>query len=72
MHWYWKVRIYNTAGDYAIVQIATPSSLRHIDIIEDFYKELTGCKMLFEGMSQQPYDNMLPLKEGFDIIWKRP
>lgn len=66
MKWYWKARIYNSNGSYAHVEITTNRDLREIDAIQDFYKELTGEKMLLEGMSETPSN----LANNFHIIWK--
>lgn len=67
MNWYWKVRIYSPNGQYAFTQVKTNRDLREIDAIQDFYFELTGCKMLLEGMSEAPFD----IHNNFNIIWKQ-
>lgn len=56
MKWYWKVRIYRDNGDYYFGQIVTNQVLIEIDTIQDFYLNMTGCKMLLEGMSESPFD----------------
>ena len=66
MNWYWKVRIYNTNGQYGMVEICTTRNLREIDAIQDAYSQLTGSKMLLEGMSERPYG----LDNNFHSIWK--
>jgi hypothetical protein len=68
--WYWKVRIYAPSGQYAFGQIRTARDLRYIDRIQDFYLELTGCKMLREGMGEQPFENVAGIDEAFDVLWK--
>jgi len=35
--------------------MVTSKELCEIDIIQDFYQTLTGCKMLLEGMSEIPF-----------------
>lgn len=70
MNWYWKVRVYNTNGFYGTSQIKTGRNLEEINVIQDFYKELTGCKMLLEGMSEIPYENISYTKDIFQMIWK--
>lgn len=61
MKWYWKVRCYVHNGGYHIRQIATDRNLLEIDIIQDFYKTFTGCKMLLEGMSEEPFLDTPPI-----------
>lgn len=56
MFWYWKVRIYFPNKCYAHAQIKTEQRLDEIDKIQSFYKELTGERMLLEGMQELPYD----------------
>jgi hypothetical protein len=68
MFWYWKARIYNSDGMYAPIYIKTNRDLREIDAIQDFYFELTECKMRLEGMSETP--PLEPPKHGFHAIWK--
>ena len=51
MKWYWKVRIYRPDGQYCQGVIETDRVLMEIDLIKDFYEEMTGCKMLLEGMA---------------------
>jgi len=69
MHWHWKVRIYNSAGAYGIGQIAVARDLAAIDCIQDFYKALTGHKLLLEGMSEQEFAGVKPIREVFEILW---
>lgn len=68
MHWYWKVRIYRPGGNYSHGQIITDRNLEQINTIQDFYKTLTGCKMLLEGMSESPYE-LLPIDAAFRPLW---
>lgn len=57
MYWYWKVRLYKPDGNsYRHAQIRTARRLEEIDIRQNFYQELTGAKMLLEGMSEAPYE----------------
>lgn len=67
MKWYWKVRIYSTDGQYAFAEIVTDRILQQIDSIQDAYRQLTGCKMLLEGMSETTFKQ----DNGFHIIWKQ-
>ena len=69
MKWYWKARIYSTDGLYAFVSIETDRDLKQIDIIQNFYKSLTKCKMIIEGMSETPYS--INSSSGFLIVWDR-
>lgn len=71
MNWYWKVRIYNTQGQYGVGWLKTGRDLREIDTIQDAYFTLTGCKMLLEGMSEEPMNSPLltPIDNAFAIIW---
>ncbi len=70
MKWYWKVRLYHPGGHYAIGQISTGEGTREIDAYTDFYHQLTGCKAILEGMSQQAYV-CLSIQDAFATIWKR-
>jgi len=65
MKWYWKVRIYSTSGQYAFSEISTNRDLREIDAICDAYQQLTGAKMLLEGMAEKPFAQ----ENGFHVIW---
>lgn len=65
MRWYWKVRIYSPNGQYAFAEIVTDRILSDIDAIQDAYKQLTGCKMLLESMSETSFKQ----ENGFAIIW---
>jgi len=68
MKLYWKVRLYNSTGEYRHAMIETDRDLNGINCAQDFYKDLTGCKMLPEGVSETPYD--LPsLSETFAAMW---
>lgn len=70
MKWYWKVRIYRPNGDYYTGQFATERDLREVDVRIDFYLELTGCKMLLEGMMEKPFGNVVTIEEAFSALWK--
>lgn len=70
MNWYWKVRLYGKNGMYAFAQIKTDSELRDIDVCQDFYFQLTGHKMLIEGMSKEEYPSTQSIKEAFEAVWK--
>ena len=68
MHWYWKVRLYASSGMYVQGQLKTNRVLFEIDTIQDFYKDLTGCKMLLEGMSETSFD--IPMIDmAFHTLW---
>jgi hypothetical protein len=69
MNWFWRVRIYNRAGDYWHGEIVTSRDLREIDIIQDFYKTLTGCKMLLEGMRETADGDIAPINASFLGLW---
>lgn len=69
MNWYWHVRIFNKEGKYWHGQIITDRNLREIEGYQDFYAMLTGCKMLIEGMSEQPNDNIGTIHEAFHGLW---
>lgn len=69
MNWYWKVRIYRRDSQYYICQIKTARTLIEIDIIQDFYEEATGCKMLLEGMSEEPFKHIYTISEAFRACW---
>ena len=66
MNWYWKVRIYSPNGQYAFAEIMTERRLEQIDAVQDAYKQLTGCRMLLEGMSETSFKQ----ENGFSVIWK--
>lgn len=70
MNWHWKVRIHNASGHYGMAQFSTGRELRCVDEAQDFYFTLTGCKMLLEGMSEHPFENVPDLCEVFNILWK--
>jgi hypothetical protein len=69
MNWYWKVRIYQRDGHYYFGEIKTNRTLIEIDTIQDFYREMTECKMLLEGMSKTSF-GILPISEAFQMCWK--
>jgi hypothetical protein len=69
MKWYWKVRIYNTSGQYAHACVETERDLAHIDLIQDTYKVMTNCKMLLEGMSEEWFEGVGHLQNAFFILW---
>ena len=58
MNWYWKVHCYTPQGGYHTRQIKTTFALHEIDLISDFYHDLTGCRILLEGMSGEPYPDI--------------
>lgn len=66
MKWYWKVRIYSINGQYAFAEITTERNLEQIVAIQDAYKQLTGCKMLLEGMNEASFKQ----ENGFLVIWQ--
>lgn len=68
MKWYWKVRLYRQDGHYYFGEIVTECDLQQIDCIQDFYEQLTGCKMLLEGMQEKPY-NITPIADAFTACW---
>ncbi len=70
MNWYWKVRIYHTNGHYAHCEIETERNLAVIDDRQKFYQELTGARMLLEGMQEHSYEGVPNLKKAFDILWR--
>lgn len=70
MKWYWKVRIYNRTGQYAQACVETEREIFAIDRIQDFYKDLTGCKMLLEGMSESWPTGVGRIGDMFNILWK--
>jgi len=72
MKWYWKVRIYAPNGSYIITQIATNRTLDEINCIQDFYFELTGCKMLLEGMSETDSVELISINEAFHRLLGHP
>lgn len=67
---YWHVRIYHKSGQYAHTQIKTGDNTHEIDAIQDFYKELTGCRMLLEGMQTSEF-NTISLNDAFNMLWSR-
>jgi hypothetical protein len=69
MNWYWKVRIYDSAGGYWHAEVKTIRDLNEINTIQDFYKELTGCKMLLEGMSDKTNPHIATIKQAFEGLW---
>jgi nitric oxide reductase large subunit len=70
MKWYWKVRIYdNMSGNYAIGQLVTGRDTREIDHIMDFYRALTGGKMLLEGMSENKFEDIRSIEAAFTSLW---
>lgn len=70
MNWFWKVRIYNSADTYWYGQVKTTRDLCEIDAIQDFYKTLTGCKMLIEGMSENPFKEAYEISDAFANLWR--
>ena len=69
MNWYWRVRIYNYEGHYWHAQVVTRRELRQIDDIQDFYANLTGCKMLIEGMGETKFEGVALPQEAFKGLW---
>lgn len=69
MLWHWKVRIYNESGHYGVGQFSTVQKLEHIDLLQDFYYETTGCKMILEGMSAHKWAAVPPLEHVFHLLW---
>jgi hypothetical protein len=69
MKWYWRVRIYNKEGDYRFAQIVTERDLKIVDLLQDFYFLLTGCKMLLEGMKEEEFKDIPTLKASFENLW---
>lgn len=69
MNWFWKVRIYDRDGHYWHGQIETGRDLAEIDAIQDFYKSLTGCKMLIEGMRDSRDPDVCSIGESFTGLW---
>lgn len=65
MNWFWKVRIYSPNGQYAFAEIKTNRILSEIDAIQNAYQQLTGCKMLLEGMAESASKQ----ENGFHVIW---
>lgn len=66
MKWFWKVRIYSINDQYAFAEITTNRGwLAEIDAIQDAYQELTGCRMLLEGMAEQSFKQ----ENCFHVIW---
>lgn len=71
MKWYWEVRLYAPDGHYGHAVVATERQLVEIDIMQGVYRELTGCEMVIEGMSNSPpTEQVLTLNECFTLIWK--
>lgn len=72
MHWYWKVRIYNLDGNYCHAVVRTERNTQHIDTIQDFYFDMTGCKMLLEGMSEslELFAGIANIHDAFKIMWR--
>lgn len=60
MFWYWKARIYfgRSESMCTTIEIKTNRDLHEIDTIQNFYKALTGEKMLLEGMSESPNSDL--------------
>lgn len=71
MKWWWHVRIYNKAGNYWHGQLCTGRDLKEIDAIQDFYFDLTGCKMLIEGMRNIEFEDITPIQDSFAGLWGR-
>lgn len=69
MKYWWKIRIYNGLGQYAISQIETEEGTSEIDAYMDFYKALTGCRIMLEGMSQTKYE-CLDIHAAFNVMWR--
>lgn len=69
MHWYWKVRIYRTDGQYSIGVVKTERDLKEIAFIQDFYQQLTGEKMLLMGMYDSLPKDSRPIVEAFAQLW---
>lgn len=68
MNWYWKVRIYRPDGQYAHAEIKTERTTKDIDTIQDFYQDLTKCRMLLEGMSEVSF-NIENISSAFASLW---
>lgn len=70
MKWHWKVRLYRDDGNYYFANVETARELVEIDVIQDFYKAMTGCKMLLEGMSETPFE-CASIADAFSACWRR-
>lgn len=77
MFWYWKIRIYNSQEHYVTTWVATARKLGDIDLIQDSYLIMTGCKMSIEGMSDQrpgtehnPWGELTSLPQAYNMLWK--
>lgn len=68
MKWYWKVRLYSPTGNYNTACAKTQPTLCEIAVVQSVYETLTGCKMVIEGMSEEPYDAPT-LKDAFAATW---
>jgi hypothetical protein len=73
MKWYWKVRLYHPTHRYVTTWIGTDRVLNDIGVIQDFYLNLTGCKMLLLGMQEEkPLGPGASLNEMFKTLWVDP
>lgn len=70
MNWYWRARMYDTEGSYLICQIKTGRQSTQFDAIQDFYANVTGCKILLEGMSDRPHEGVIEVREAFARLWQ--
>ena len=70
MKWYWKVRIYRPDGHYGVGQVETSRNLTHIDTIQNFYLALTGCKMILEAMSENPFVGFSSIHHIFKTLYE--
>lgn len=71
MKMYWTVRIYNHFGHYAHCRVET-KTMEEIATVAAFYEQMTGCRMLMDGMNRDPNSSHLTLREAFDLIWETP
>jgi hypothetical protein len=71
MKWYWKVRLYRPNGGYWYAQVITGENLEEINIIQDFYNDLTGCRMLLEGMSKNSHEDIPSLEKAFYALYPK-
>ena len=70
--WYWKVRMYRDDGCYYCASVETGRDLSEISVILRTYEDMTGCRMLLEGMKETPYDDGTPsLRYAFSSCWRR-
>jgi hypothetical protein len=67
--WFWKVRLSHPNGQYWYAQVETERVLSDIGVIQDFYEQLTGCKMILEGMKERPFEEYDPLAHAFASLY---